>query len=197
MGKPYSSDLLERVRSHIESGHSCRDAARHFGIAPSTAVRLAQRVAATGSILGKRQGRPPGDGKLAPHMERLIAWVEAEPDITMPELASKLAAAREFCRHTGDGRLEIHNNIVERAMRTVAIGRKNWLSAGSDAGGRAAAVFYTLIETAKANGHNPRQWLIRALEAIARDRDLTDLDALMPWNIQTDSIVPESKIAER
>lgn len=77
--------------------------------------------------------------------------------------------------------MEIDNNIAERALRAVAIGRKNWLFAGSDGGGAAAAVFYTLIETAKANGHNPRLWLTRALETLGRDRDLTDLDALLPW----------------
>jgi len=65
----------------------------------------------------------------------------------------------------------------------MALGRKNWLFAGSDGGGEAAAVFYTLIETAKGNGHNPRLWLTRVLEAIGRDRDLTDFDALLPWAI--------------
>ncbi|WP_085085120.1 transposase domain-containing protein [Azospirillum oryzae] len=63
----------------------------------------------------------------------------------------------------------------------MALGRKNWLFAGSGGGGEAAAVFYTLIETAKGNGHNPRLWLTRVLEAIGRDRDLTDFDALLPW----------------
>ncbi|WP_454021116.1 transposase domain-containing protein [Azospirillum sp. Marseille-Q6669] len=61
------------------------------------------------------------------------------------------------------------------------LGRKNWLFAGSDGGGEAAAVFYTLIETAKSNGHNPRLWLTHVLEAIGRERDLTDHDALLPW----------------
>jgi hypothetical protein len=68
----------------------------------------------------------------------------------------------------------------------MAIGRKNWLFAGSDGGGTAAAVFYTLIETAKMNGHNPRTWLTRVLDAIGRDRDTVDLDALMPWAMATD-----------
>ena len=84
-------------------------------------------------------------------------------------------------RYLEDGRLEIDNNIAERALRAVAIGRKNWLFAGSDGGGEAAAVFYTLLETAKCNGYNPRLWLTRVLEAIGRDRDLTNYDALLPW----------------
>jgi hypothetical protein len=63
----------------------------------------------------------------------------------------------------------------------MALGRKNWLFAGSDGGGEAAAVFYTIIETAKTNGHNPRLWITRVLDAIGRDRGATDYNALMPW----------------
>ena len=91
MGKFYSADLRQRVQGHIETGHSRRDASRRFGVSPSFAVKLAQRVAATGSTAPSPQGRPPGGGKLAPHMGRLIAWVEAQPDITLAELAAKLA----------------------------------------------------------------------------------------------------------
>jgi len=56
-------------------------------------VKLAQRVATTGSVAPARQGRPPGDGKLAPHMAALMKWVDAEPDLTMPELSARLIAA--------------------------------------------------------------------------------------------------------
>lgn len=63
----------------------------------------------------------------------------------------------------------------------MAVGRKNWLFAGSDSGGETAAAFYTLIETAKLNGHNPRVWLTRVLETIGRDQALTDYGALLPW----------------
>lgn len=66
----------------------------------------------------------------------------------------------------------------------MALGRKNWLFAGSDSGGEAAAVFYTLIETAKGNGHNPRLWLSRVLETIGRDREFTDHAALLPWAME-------------
>jgi len=62
-------------------------------------VRLAQRMAATGSLEPSQQGRPPGSGKLAAHATTLIGWVEAEPDITMPALASKLAAERGVTAH--------------------------------------------------------------------------------------------------
>jgi transposase len=62
-------------------------------------VKLAKRVAVTGSVLPDKQGRPPGGGKLAAHMAMLIGWVEAEGDITMPELAAKLLAEAGVTAH--------------------------------------------------------------------------------------------------
>ena len=99
MGKSYSSDLRARIVSHVASGQSRRSASRHFGVSASCAVKLAQRVAATGSAEPARQGRPPGDGKLAPHMATLGKWVDAEPDITMPELSARLVAATGVLAH--------------------------------------------------------------------------------------------------
>lgn len=92
MGKAYSSDLRDRISAHVAAGHSRRDAARRFGVSPSCAVKLVQRVSKTGSAAPARQGRPPGAGKLAPHMGKLGRWVNRKPDITMPELARKLEA---------------------------------------------------------------------------------------------------------
>lgn len=99
MGKAFSADLRERVSEHVISGHSCRDAARRFGVSVSCAIKLAQRVAATGSVAPARQGRPPGAGKLAPHLTMLIRWVEAQPDISMTELAAKLASSTKIRAH--------------------------------------------------------------------------------------------------
>lgn len=93
MGRWHSLDLRERVYGEVASGRSRRAAARRFEVSASTGVRLAKRMAETGSLAPARQGRPPGGGKLAPYGDRLIGWVEAEPDISMPELAAKLAAA--------------------------------------------------------------------------------------------------------
>jgi transposase len=94
MGRSSSSDLRVRIVGEIERGQSCRAAARRFGVAPSTAIRLAQRKAETGSLAPARQGRPAGSGRLAPHVDTLIGWVEAEGDITLPELAERLLAER-------------------------------------------------------------------------------------------------------
>lgn len=99
MGRPHSLDLRERIYGDVASGQSRRAAARRFGVSASTGVRLAKRMKETGSLAPPRQGRPPGGGKLAPYADRLIGWVEAEPDISMPELAAKLEAECGMVAH--------------------------------------------------------------------------------------------------
>jgi len=99
MGKAYSSDLRDRISRHVSAGHSRREAARRFGVSVSCAIKLVQRVAKTGTVAPARQGRPPGAGKLAPYLAMLIRWVEAKPDISMPELAAKLAAETKIGAH--------------------------------------------------------------------------------------------------
>ena len=97
-------------------------------------------------------------------LENLFAWMDDRLDV-LPQ--SPLGKAIGYAQnnktalytYTTDGRLEIDNNAAERAMRPVAIGRKNWLFAGSNQGGQAAATFFTLIESAKRNGLNPYDFL--------------------------------------
>ena len=90
MGKPVSSDLRLRMVRGIASGKSRRAVASQFEVAPSTAVRLQARYAATGSVEPAKQGRPKGSGKLGGHREAIMAKVQDQPDITMPDLASWL-----------------------------------------------------------------------------------------------------------
>jgi transposase len=91
---------------------------------------------------------------------------------------TRIKRLRPYLDH---GILEIDNNTAERGMRGIAIGRKNWLFAGSERGGRSAAIVYTLIETAKLNGVDPQAWLTDVLGRIA-DHKITRLDELMPWS---------------
>lgn len=84
--------------------------------------------------------------------------------------------------YCGDGRIEIDNNAAERALRAVAIGRKNYLFAGSDTGGERAAAIYTLIGTAKLNGVDPAAYLRFVLERIA-DHPIKRIADLLPWNV--------------
>ncbi len=86
-------------------------------------------------------------------------------------------------RYTTDGRLDICNNAAERAIRPLAIGRKNWMFAGADSGGERAAVMYTIIETAKLNGIDPEAYL-RALVARIADHPAKRIGELLPWNIK-------------
>lgn len=96
MGKPTSNELRERMVRGVESGQSRRAVAARLQVAPSTAVRVVSRYAATGSVEPAKQGRPPGSGKLGPHRDFLIAQVERKADITMPELAAVLQAERDL-----------------------------------------------------------------------------------------------------
>ncbi|MDP7151970.1 MAG: transposase domain-containing protein, partial [Paracoccaceae bacterium] len=79
-----------------------------------------------------------------------------------------------------NGFLELDNNSAERSIRCIALGRKNFLFVGSKGGGEAAAIAYTLIETAKLNNVDPQAWLTWVLARIA-DHKITRLDELMPW----------------
>lgn len=85
-------------------------------------------------------------------------------------------------RYCDDGRLEIDNNAAERSLRAVTLGRKNYLFAGSDAGGERAAVLYSLIGTAKLNGFDPEAYLRAVLARIA-DHPINRIEELLPWNI--------------
>ena len=89
MGKPHPIELRERVHGEIDAGESRRMAAERFKVSASFAVKLAARVARTGSVEPGRQGRPPGGGKLASHREALVGWVEAEPDIALGDFVKR------------------------------------------------------------------------------------------------------------
>ena len=87
-----------------------------------------------------------------------------------------------LCRYCEDGRIEIDNNAAERALRTVALGRKNYLFAGSDAGGERAAAIYSLIGTAMLNGVEPYAYLREVLGRIA-EHPINRIDELLPWTL--------------
>ena len=123
MGKSSSVDLRIRIVGEIERGQSCRAAARRFGVSAATAVRLAQRKARTGSVAPARQGRPAGSGLLGTHIDALAGWVDADDDITMPELAARLLAERGVKAHSASlSRLLIRQGFT---VKKNAAGERN------------------------------------------------------------------------
>src|SRR5271169_1363887 len=125
--------------------------------------------------------------RIAPLVAELESWMRRErarlsrhADVAkaMDYMLKRWAA---FTRFLSDGRICLTNNAAERALRGIAIGRKNWLFAGSDRGGERAASMYTLIATAKLNNVDPQAWLADVLRRIA-DHPARRLHELLPWN---------------
>jgi transposase len=94
-------------------------------------------------------------------------------------------------RFLDDGRLCMSNNAAERAVRCVAVGRKNWTFAGSEEGGRRAATIYTLIETAKLNDIDPQAWLADVLARLP-DHPAKHIGDLLPWNWRPQNLLAEA-----
>lgn len=106
-------------------------------------------------------------------------WTKSETTKAIRHMLDRWAA---LTRYVEDGRIEIDNNIAEQALRTVALGRKNWLHCGSDTGGDRAAAMYSLIGSAKMNGIDPFVYLRHALAHIA-DHPINRIAELLSWNI--------------
>jgi transposase len=165
------------------------DVASQSPVAKAALDRIGKLYAVEDTVRGK----PPDERKRsrteqsAPLIAELKAWIEA----TLPKLSGKseLAQAMRYTlsrwqaltRYLDDGRIEIDNNAAERAIRGIALGRKNWLFAGSDAGGERAAAIYSLIETAKLNGIDPEHYLRSVIAQIA-GHPANRIAELLPWN---------------
>ena len=151
------------------------------------------RIGALYGIEEEARGKPPDERrrlrqeKSKPLLDDLHAWFSA----TKQKLSQKTALAaairdtlsrwRALTRFVDDGRLEVDNNAAERSIRPLALGRKNYLFAGSDKGGERAAAIYSLIETAKLNGLDPEAYLRDVIARIA-DHPINRITQLLPWN---------------
>ncbi|WP_299893255.1 IS66 family transposase [uncultured Ruegeria sp.] len=122
----------------------------------------------------------------APVLDDLEIWLDAQLNRISgkSELAKTIRYAlgrmKKMRGYLENGFLDFNNNCAERSIRCVALGRKNYLFAGSEGGGKAAAIAYTLIETAKLNKVDPQAWLTWVLAQIA-DHKITRIDELLPW----------------
>lgn len=158
------------------------------------AAEALRRIADIYAVEAKVRGHAP-EHRLAwrrslsaPLAKSLRAWLEAQ--LGQVPARSTLADAIRYAlgrwkgltRFLGDGRIELDTNPVERAIRPVALGRKNHLFAGSDGGGHRWAVVSSLIETAKLNGVEPYAYLRDVLERMVAGHPVNRLDELLPWN---------------
>lgn len=162
--------------------------------ASPVALEAVNRIGALYKIESGIRGKPPDDRRrirqlhTQPLVHELKAWFEQ----TLLRLSKKseLAVAIRYAltrwlaltRFVDDGRIEVDNNAAERALRCVALGRKNFLFAGSDAGGERAAAVYSLIGTAKLNGLDPEAYL-RCVIAHINEHRITKVTELLPWNV--------------
>jgi transposase len=129
-----------------------------------------------------------------PLLDNFKIWLDAHREVAPPKgllgqaIGYTLSNWEKLIIYIEDGRLSPDNNLVENAIRPFVVGRKNWLFAGSPDGARASATFFSLIETAKANNLEPYSYLRLLFEKLPLVRTEHDLKALLPQNIELESI---------
>lgn len=166
----------------------------HKAQASPVAAEALRRIGALYAIEKDIQGKTPQERQqvrgscAAPLLLSLHDWLQER----LRGLSQKSALAEAIryalklwpalLRYVGNGQVEIDNNAAERALRAVAIGRKNYLFAGSDSGGERAAAIYSLIGSAKLNGIDPEAYLRFVIERIA-EHPVNQIDKLLPWAV--------------
>ncbi len=168
----------------------------HVATDSPLALEALRRIGALYAIEADIRGRLPAERqavrqeRAVPLLQDLNVWLHAtvrHEGSRKSELAGAIGYTltlwTALTRYASDGRIEIDNNAAERELRTVALGRKNYLFAGSDAGGERAAAFYSLIGSAKLNGLNPEAYLREVFTRIA-EHPINRIAELLPWNLK-------------
>jgi transposase len=176
--------------AHVRRKFYDLEAAHKSLVATEAVKRIAELYAIEKEIRGSPpdQRREVRNTRSRPLLESLKQWFEE----TLAKLSRKSDTAmavryalgrwEALMRFCDDGRIEIDNNAAERALRVVALGRKNFLFAGSDGGGESAAAIYSLIGTAKLNGIDPEGYLRDVLSRIP-EHPIKRIEELLPWNV--------------
>lgn len=158
------------------------------------AAQALQQIAQLYAIEARMRGQPPDERRRVrqqealPLLEKFKVWMDSA--LAQTSSKSELARAIRYSlgrwqaltRYAGDGRIEMDNNAAEREIRAVALGRKNFLFMGSDAGGERAAAVYSLLGTAKLNGLDPEAYLRHVLQRIG-EHPVNRVAQLLPWNV--------------
>jgi transposase len=124
--------------------------------------------------------------KSLPQLDKIRAWLDKALESTLPKGKAGIAIAymhrnwHKLIAYTKNGRLNIDNNPVENAIRPFAIGRKNWMFSDSQNGAKASAMYYSIIETAKANGIEPYVYLRALFTQLPRCKTVEDYESLLP-----------------
>ena len=207
---------FDRLYNEADPQHPIKEAAcwahvrrKFFDIHAATQSPLAAqalaRISALYGIEEEVRGQPIEvrrqirQARAGPLIAELYRWFKAT--LTQLSTKSELSGAIRYAmsrwaalsRYRDDGRIEIDNNAAERSLRAVALGRKNYLFAGSNAGGERAAALYTLIGTAKLNGIDPQAYLRHVLTHIA-EHPINRIEELLPWNLAA-QLLPKEKAA--
>jgi transposase len=177
----------------------------HVAHASPTTTEAIERIGALYGIEEEIRGKPADlrravrQARAKPLLDGFRNWMEK----TLTSLSTKSETAgairyalsrwRALTRYVDDGLLEIDNNAAERSLRSVVMGRKNYLFLGSNSGGERAASLYSLIATAKLNGIDPAFYLRTVLARIP-EHPINRIEQLLPWNIAA-SLKTDSSLA--
>ena len=187
---------ITRQRSATEVGTRVFLPASDIQVANGSpiAAEAIQRIGVLYDIEREIRGKPielrqqSRQTRARPLVEELHVWMNK----TLAKISRKFDTAgairyalsrwRALTRYLDDGQIELDNSAAERALRGVALGRKNYLFVGSDAGGERAACLYSLLGTAKLNGLDPELYLREVLDRIA-DHPINRIAELLPWSL--------------
>jgi transposase len=132
-----------------------------------------------------------------PVLTALREWLDKTRPAVVPGSALGRALSymhdywAKLIRYVERGDLPIDNNRVENVIRPFVIGRKAWLFSDTPAGANASAVIYSLLQTAKANGHEPYAWLRRVMRDLPAAKTVEEIEALLPWNLHAMDLTSE------